>query len=161
MISRGVPVGASNPVQPVMTTVLNPASVMLGASGNTGDRAIPHVASNFSLPALICGTTPCMGVKIKAICPLKRSTTAGVSPLYGTCSMRMPICDENNSPPKCVWLPMPKEPKPSSPGRAFASATRSFTLLTGSEGLITSPKVLVAVCVIGAKSRSVSYGSDL
>ena len=56
---------------------------------------------------------------------------------------------------------MPKEAKLSSFGRDFAIATRSLTLLTGSTGLMTSPKVLVAVCVIGAKSRSVSYGNVL
>jgi hypothetical protein len=47
---------------------------------------------------------------------------------------------------------MPDAVKLSSPGRAFASAIRSFTVLTGSEGVTTMVVVMVCNKVMGTKS---------
>ena len=68
-----------------------------------------------------------------------------------------PAIKFSNSPARCSVLPLPAEPKVSCPGRAFASATSSFTDFTGSDGCtpITMPADS-PISVSGMKSFSVS-----
>ena len=56
---------------------------------------------------------------------------------------------------------MPLVPKFKVPGFALASAMSSVTEVAGTEGSIVSTRLTVFTCVIGAKSRTVSYGSLL
>jgi hypothetical protein len=58
-------------------------------------------------------------------------------------------------------VPKPGEENETSPGRAFAIAISSFTLRAGKDGCVASTSVWIAACVIGAKSRSASYGTCL
>src|SRR6266705_219421 len=61
----------------------------------------------------------------------------------------------------CGEVPMPADAKLSWPGRCLAYAISSATDFTGSEGCTTSTFASDAACVIGAKSRSGSYGTFL
>ena len=57
----------------------------------------------------------------------------------------------NNSPARCVTLPMPAEAYCSLPGCLFASATNSSTELAATPGLTTSTTGLAAMMATGAK----------
>ena len=84
---------------------------------------------------------------------------ASALPLYGTCSSLTPASMLKSSPPRCEPLPRPAEPKVIWPGFAFASAIRSLTDLTGSDGCTISAPGAMVSRVIGAKSLIVSNGS--
>src|SRR4051812_29521186 len=71
---------------------------------------------------------------ITCTCPLARSVSAGGAPLYGTCVQVKLAIARKSSPDKCVMVPVPADATLIAPGLAFASATRSFTVLTGNEG---------------------------
>ena len=57
--------------------------------------------------AKLCGLN--LLVNMIAACPLMRSIHAGVDPLYGTWTIRMPVVLEKSSPERCVRLPMPAD----------------------------------------------------
>ena len=76
--------------------------------------------------------------KFITMCPARISMIAGLLPLYGTCTMLMPVARLNISPARWLVLPTPGEAKVSSPGCALASAISSLTFLAGVEGWTTS-----------------------
>ena len=67
--------------------------------------------------------------------PPTRSTAAGAAPLYGTCCTFTLASVLKSSMARCGNPPLPAEAKLSFPGRAFASATSSFSERTGSVGM--------------------------
>ena len=73
--------------------------------------------------------------------------------------MRMPAAERNISIVRWLVDPAPSEAKLICPGFAFAVATRSLTDFAANPGLATSVCGVSAMLVIGAKSRSTSYGS--
>ena len=70
--------------------------------------------------------------------PLITSVSDSGMPLNGMCTTSMPALCLNISPAKCVPLPLPAEEKLIWPGFAFASAIRSCTVLTLSDGVVAS-----------------------
>jgi hypothetical protein len=73
--------------------------------------------------------------------------------------MSTPAASLNMSPARCGGVPVPEDAKLIWPGRPLASATRSFTVRTGSDGCTTMRLVSDAIRVTGAKSLIGSYGS--
>ena len=57
---------------------------------------------------------------MRLTCPLVRSCNAGAVPLYGTCTILMPVLRLNISPAMCSNEPGPVEPKVSPFGCVFA-----------------------------------------
>ena len=51
-------------------------------------------------------------------------------------------------------LPWPAEAKLTAPGLDFASATRSFTLATGSDGVVRTRYGAVVIIVTACRSRT-------
>ena len=60
----------------------------------------------------------------------------------------------SSSAARCEVLPLPEDANTNWPGFALMSATRSFTVFTGSEGCTTSTLWTAAMRVMGAKSRT-------
>ena len=57
------------------------------------------------------------------------SVSAWFAPLYGTCVKRTPAVFWNFSPVRCATVPVPGDAKLTSPGFAFAAATRSASVM--------------------------------
>src|SRR5450759_221460 len=96
-----------------------------------------------------------------ASCPASRSTRPGLEPLYGTWIIRRFAMLANNSIDRCGCVPRPAEPNRIWPGFALASAIISFTDVAGTDGWTTTKLGKDAACVMGAKSRTASYGAFL
>ena len=75
-----------------------PASSIVGTSGNVDDRVLPEVPSARTRPALIIGAMVGTESNIIWICPLRMSLRAPVEPLYGTCTISMPVRFLRSSP---------------------------------------------------------------
>ena len=85
-----------------------PASAIVGTSGSTAKRLSEPTASARRRPSLM---KPCTAGTDAIVTPTSPATTAcaaGAAPLYGTCSMSMPILRLNASRLSCAMLPMPK-----------------------------------------------------
>jgi hypothetical protein len=76
--------------------------------------------------------------------------------LYGTWLIFVPVTDCQQLAREMRGGPGPDEPKESSPGRAFAIATSSFTDLAGSDVVMLSRKGEVITTVTGARSLAAS-----
>ena len=68
------------------------------------------------------------------IWPPTRSVSACAEPLYGTCTIFVPVARLNASHARCCVLPMPEEPHEKAPGFALITAMSSFTLVAGTVG---------------------------
>src|SRR5215218_5715764 len=90
--------------------------------------------------------------------PAARSGAAVPLPLYGTCTLGMPVTILNNSPTRCGALPVPGEAKLMLSGFALANAISSLTDFTGNCVFTTRNIGKVADKTIGAKSFSGAYG---
>src|SRR5262245_12870488 len=79
-LSGGTPAGAERPYQLSDSTVLNPASPVVGTSGSAPLRVCEVTASALTVPARMCGSRT--GVSSTTICtwPPMRSFTAGAAP---------------------------------------------------------------------------------
>ena len=60
-------------------------------------------------PLLMCGSTGGIVSKFIETWPASRSTTAGPLPLYGTCTIFVPVSSVNSSPARCCVLPTPED----------------------------------------------------
>ena len=156
---RGVRAGASIPYQVATSKPLSPCSSRLGISGAAAERFAVVTPSARIRPLRTCGIMVAIGSKIICTRPASRSGTATPVPLYGTCNMSIPVMRLNNSPERCPVLPVPADAKVSWPGLALASATSSFTLFAGNEGVTASRLTAMPSGVMGLKSRTGSYGS--
>ena len=87
------------------------------------------------------------------MCPLIASVSAGVAPLYGTCTMLMRAMVFSSSIERWGEAPTPEEPKLIWPGRALASAMNSRSVLTGIEGCTMKTLVTAPIIEGNAKSR--------
>src|SRR6185436_14697932 len=87
------------------------------------------------------------------------SVRAWFAPLYGTCWKRTPAVFWNFSPVRCATVPLPGDAKLTSPGLAFAAATRSASVLYGDCAGTTMTSGALATRPIGARSLTGSYGS--
>ena len=73
---------------------------------------------------------------MKSIWPPISAAPAGPAPLYGTCTSFVPVICWNSTPARWFALPLPEEPKVTSPGRDRASAMNSFSVFTGTDGWV-------------------------
>ena len=76
-----------------------------GTSGSTGERSGVATPIARSLPALNCSPAVSVSANITCTCPPTRSSSAGAPPLYGTCTMSMPVIILNIS--AAIWLALP------------------------------------------------------
>ena len=111
------------------------------------------------MPPFTCGSAAVIGAKKQHTRPAMVSAIASGVPLYGTCVTSMPVASLSFSTLRCVPLPMPAEAKLSSPGFAFASATKSASVLQPDCGPTISTFGWPASGAMLVKSFSVSYGS--
>ena len=154
----GVPAGASRPTQ-VPPTTGTPDSISVGISGATATRFSEAMPSDLILPARTCGSIEAGVSIIMLIWPPIRSCSAGAVPLYGTCTILIPVVDISNSVVRCAAAPMPLDANVSCPGLAFASSTRSFTEFAASELVAHTISGAVAISDTCSKLLTESYGS--
>jgi hypothetical protein len=109
----------------------------------------------------VTGSVVVMLSKSTWVSPLIVAVVAGTAPLYGTCTSLTCVMAANISTKRCPPEPLPAEAYASLSGLAFASAMRSFTVRTGSDGWTATMNGVLVTCVTGEKSRSGSYGSFL
>ena len=64
-------------------------------------------ASALSLPDLMLAEAVARLSKLKSTCPLSSASCAGLPPLYGMCSAKIPASFLNISPARCPALPLP------------------------------------------------------
>ncbi|MNT46720.1 hypothetical protein D3C72_1833870 [compost metagenome] len=86
----GMPRGPTRPCQAYTPAFASDSSFRLGTSGSCSSRSSDVTASGTSLPLLKYGSDTAGARMASGICPPARSWSAGISPLYGTCSALMP-----------------------------------------------------------------------
>src|SRR5450631_2442060 len=106
----------------------------VGISGSALARVGLETAIGLTRPFLMKAIAAGSDENMTCTCPLARSVNAGGAPLYGTCVHVTLTMERNNSPARCVIVPLPAEATLSSPGLDLASAVKSFTVATGSDG---------------------------
>src|SRR5262245_24404450 len=152
IISLGVRAGTSTPTQPSPSTSGQPASAMVGASGSPRDRLLLRIASARNLPSLTCGSADATAPKEIGVWPPTTEDIAGPLPLNGTCKRSRPSETRNCSPRRCDGVPSPGEAKLYLPGLARMSATRSLTVVAGTDGWTVSADAKVTASETGSKS---------
>ena len=82
MIAGGVRAGANHACQPASNlNPGNPASAMVGTSGNDDTRVSPVKPKARTRPDLTCGATGIGDGKLSCVSPLTRALRAGPPPL--------------------------------------------------------------------------------
>ena len=79
---------------------------MVGRSGNPGERLAPLTASARTLPERACGAIEFRLSQITCTCPAIRSLIAIAPPLYGTCTISVPVIYLKSSPATCPGEPL-------------------------------------------------------
>src|ERR1700730_18145545 len=112
---------------------------MVGTSGRADERCALNTASARSFPSLICGTAGESTTHAIGVWPPRVDWVAGAQQLKGAGTGSVaPSESVNNSPDSEGVVPFPAEAKLYLPGLALMSATSSWTLFAGSDGLTTS-----------------------
>ena len=124
-------------------------------------RRAEDTPTTFSRPLLINADMVGMLSMNSCVCPAMVSCAACGLPLYGTCSMSMPVTLLSISPVICDRLREAEVANDSLPGCALASATSCATVLTFSSGLTPIMNGLTPMLITAAKSRSASKPVDL
>ena len=93
---------------------------MVGRSGNAGERVGLLTARPRTLPDLTCGVIEFELSIINCTWPAMRSMVPAAPPLYGTCTMRVPVMNLNNSKPTWPGVPLPDDALESLSGYCFA-----------------------------------------
>src|SRR5690349_21381010 len=125
---------------------------MVGVSDSPRDRFLLKIARARSLPSLTCGSADATAPKHIGVWPPTTEAIAGPLPLNGTCKMSRPRDTRNCSPRRCDGVPSPGEAKLYLPGLARMSATRSLTVVAGTDGWTVSAEAKVTASETGAKS---------
>src|SRR5260221_892185 len=102
--SRGVAAGASRPNHSGTSTPSTPASFIVGTSGRSSVRFAPATASARRRPERTCWRIATVLEKLSWTSPAISAVSAGALPLYGTCTMLVPVRSLKSSPARC-WLP--------------------------------------------------------
>ncbi len=131
---------------------------MSGTSGKSGLTLVEPKASARRLPSRMKPINSGKLPNIMSQRPPMMSATAAGPPRYGTCTSSTPASFMNNSPARWCVVPMPADPKVSSPGRRFASAMRSETPRAGLRADTTSVLYTPATFANGSRARLVSIG---
>src|SRR5262245_13228496 len=111
MISVGVPAGATTPSQNVFSSDGNPASAVVGTSGNFAKRCFEVTANGLSLPASTCGSAVVEGSTTTWTCPATAAASMGAVPRKGTCTISAPVSSLNSSANRCGAVPKPCDPQ--------------------------------------------------
>src|SRR5438270_8796228 len=108
MIGRGVRAGNATPCHE-MARKPGTVSAIAGISGALNQRSADVTASARTLPPRACGST--VGILPKVMCtwPPITSITACAPPLYGMCTMSVPVITLNISPERCSEVPTPED----------------------------------------------------
>src|SRR3974377_1944723 len=106
-MARGVVAGTNTPNQKLYSECGNPASVVVGTSGKSGDRSELLTASAMSLPSRISGRGGQSGLKKKSPRPVMTSVSPAGDPLYGIGSALKSAARRNLSEFSCAALPSP------------------------------------------------------
>ena len=131
--------GAKKPFHCTASWPETPASRIVGISGSAVERAGAATPSPRSLPALTWVAATGITKNASWVSPEIRLIEAGAAPLYGKCwILTSPVLSRSSSIAMCDMVPAPAEAYASASGRAFASATSSLTVFTGSEGWTVS-----------------------
>ena len=84
-------------------------SATVGRSGSTEERCALVTARPRTAPDCTCGAAVRTRSNISETCPEMRSFSAGALPLYGTCTMSIPVIDLSSSPARWLEVPLPAE----------------------------------------------------
>src|SRR5688572_9747515 len=107
--SCGMPAGPMKAYHNESSNSDTPVSFTVGRCGSAGDRAVPVVASARRRPDLTCPTTEPLVANVRNTWPPIKSVIAGALPLYGTCTILVPVSVSNSAPERCPDDPMPAE----------------------------------------------------
>ena len=124
----------------------------VGTSGSADERifevtAIPRIfAARKNGAALF---TPGNAISVS---PPISAFTAGAAPLYGICVNAAPVICWNMMPARWLAVPEPLEPKFNPPRVVLDNATRSFALLTGTDGCTDNSDGAEPICDTEIKS---------
>src|SRR4029077_16716364 len=99
-----------------------------------GDRVAVATASTLIRPDSVCGLTDATPGNMTCTSPLMSAFSADVAPRYETRTMFTFAMDLKSSLARWLVVPGAAVLKLSSPGRDRASAIRSLTDFTGSDG---------------------------
>ena len=91
--------------------------------------------------------------------PARIAVIASAMPLYGTCTISIPVSCCISSPARCTVPPTPEEPYLISPGCAFAYAISSRSDFAGSAGFARMSAGPEPTSVMALKSLLMSKGS--
>src|SRR6266571_4149501 len=108
-VSRGVAAGASRPNHSGTSTPSTPASFIVGSSGISSVRLAPATASARRRPDFTCGPTATGLMKDSWTSPASSAAIEGALPLYGTCTMLVPLRSLKSSAARCCVDPAPAE----------------------------------------------------
>ena len=86
LMARGVRAGANTLYHAITSYPGTPDSATVGISGAISARFALLTASARSLPLRACGRMPVITLKVPCTSPPITAVTAGLPPLYGTCS---------------------------------------------------------------------------
>src|ERR1041385_4416481 len=93
----GAPAGTKKPLHRCVLTSGKPVSVMLGTSGNSGERAEPVTASARVLPPCTNGIAGGPSEIVNVVCPATTLKLDSLLLLYTTCTAGIPVLSLNNS----------------------------------------------------------------
>src|SRR3954465_1053118 len=96
-IGWGVPAGPASVNHVYDSNPGRPDSAIVGISGTTALRFTLDTPSARMRPDLTCGSSDGIEPNMTSTCPPINSGTVNALPLYGTCSMFVPVCILNIS----------------------------------------------------------------
>src|SRR5688572_32708115 len=108
-MERGVPAGAKSAYHDATSTPRKPDSASVGTCGIREDRFGLVMAMARRRLLLTCCITPVIPPNIICASPDRIAITAGAVPLYGMCTMSVPVADLNNSAIRKRLVPAPAE----------------------------------------------------
>ena len=106
MMPVGVPAGATMPVNVSLSRSGTPASVLVGTSGNAGERLTLSTASARNFPSLTLDMAGGSAVNAIGVWPLIVELIASAALLNGTVTRSRWYCCLNNSPARCGVEPV-------------------------------------------------------
>jgi hypothetical protein len=93
---------------------------MVGTSGRLMERFVPVTARARTRPLRTCCAIELVLSNMSWTLPAMRSAIAGAPPLYGMCTISVPVMYLNSSPLTCPGEPLLEDALESFPGFFFA-----------------------------------------
>src|SRR5690349_15956834 len=101
MIGPGVPLGATNPFQPMTEKPVSPSSAIAGRPGTSGDGFGDVTPMPRTLPPSICAAAVDASENIISTEPETTAFNAELASRKGTWTTSTPAIDLNSSPARC------------------------------------------------------------